>query len=335
MAAPAGGPTVTVAIPVLNEAAHIERCLDAVDLQTYPNIVEVLVVDGGSTDDTVRLAQRHPRVRVVANPRRIQAAALNLALAEARGEVFVRVDGHCEIAPDYVTSCVSALERTGASMVGGAMVPMAGAGWLHRGIAAAMASRLGAGPARFHAGGPPGPVDTVYLGAFRTDDALAVGGYAEDQPVNEDAELAHRMAARGPVWFDPSIRSRYVPRSSLVGLGRQFWRYGRGRAMTVRKHPRSLSPRQLVAPLLVVGLLSPWRRPVLAAYLSLLAARSALEGTSDPRRVPGFAASLPTMHLLWGAGFLTGLLRVRPRARRPARVRRPARDRSVRSSRAA
>ena len=318
-AAPAGGPTVTVAIPVLNEAVHIERCLDAVDRQTYPNIVEVLVVDGGSTDDTVAMAQRHPLVRVVANLRRIQAAALNLALTEARGEIFVRVDGHCEIAPDYVASCVSALERTGAGMVGGAMAPMAGGGWLHRGIAAAMTSRLGAGPARFHAGGPAGAVDTVYLGAFRTDDALGVGGYAEDQAVNEDAEFAHRMAVRGLIWFDPSIRSRYVPRSSLVGLGRQFWRYGQGRAVTVRKHPSSLAPRQLMAPLLVVGLLSPWRRPVAAAYLTLLGARSALEATSDPRRVPGFAASLPTMHLLWGAGFLVGLVPVRARRARSSR----------------
>ncbi len=318
-AAPAGGPTVTVAVPVLNEEACIDRCLDAIDRQTYPNIVEVLVVDGGSTDGTLRLVQGHRRVRVVANPRRIQAAALNLALDQASGEVFVRVDGHCEIAHDYVASCVAAIERTGASMVGGAMAPMAGPGWVHRGIAAAMASRLGAGPARFHAGGPAGAVDTVYLGAFRTELGVAVGGYAEDQAVNEDAELAHRMAARGPIWFDPAIRSRYVPRSTLVGLGRQFWRYGQGRAVTVRKHPRSLSPRQLAAPLLVVGLLSPWRRPVLAAYLGLLGVGSAREARSDPRRVPGYAASLPTMHLLWGAGFLAGLVPVRGRPARSSR----------------
>lgn len=302
-------PTVTVTVPVLNEAAHIERCLGAVDRQTHPGIVEVLVVDGGSTDDTVRLAQRHARVRVVVNPHRIQSAALNLALAQAAGEVFVRVDGHCEIAPDYVASCVSALERTGASMVGGAMVPSAGGGLLQRGIAAAMASWLGAGPARFHVGGTPGPVDTVYLGAYRTADAQAVGGYAEDQPVNEDAELAQRMRPRGPVWFDPNIRSTYVPRSTIPALGRQFWRYGQGRAVTVRKHPASLSPRHLVGPVLVLGLLSPWWRKVLAGYLAVVGAGAVHEARSDPTAAPGFAASLPTMHLLWGAGFLLGLIR--------------------------
>jgi len=285
----------------------IDRCLDAVDRQTYSGIVEVLVVDGGSTDATVRLARRHPRVRVIANPRRIQACALNLALAESTGALFVRVDGHCEIADDYVSQCVATLERTGASMVGGRMVPVAVGGLLQRGIAAAMSSRLGAGPARFHAGGAAGPVDTVYLGAFWTALARNVGGYAEDQPVNEDAELAQRMKAKGPVWFEPGIQSTYVPRSDLLSLGRQFWRYGQGRAATVRKHPASLAPRQLIAPLLILGLLSGWRRRVLVTYLGFVAAAAAGKARSDPKLGLGFAAALPTMHLLWGTGFLVGL----------------------------
>src|SRR5205085_3230075 len=98
-------PTVTVAIPVLDEAPHIDACLRAVAAQTYGDVIEVLVVDGGSSDDTCALAARHPGVRVLHNPRRIQAAALNIALAAAQGEAFVRVDGHCLIAPDYVERC--------------------------------------------------------------------------------------------------------------------------------------------------------------------------------------------------------------------------------------
>ena len=47
-------PPATVAIPVFNEALHLDACLDAVDAQTYGNVVEVLVVDGGSTDASAR-----------------------------------------------------------------------------------------------------------------------------------------------------------------------------------------------------------------------------------------------------------------------------------------
>ncbi len=300
-------PTVTVAIPVLNEEDHIDACLDAVEAQTYDRIVDVIVIDGGSTDATRSLVAHRPGVRLLDNPRRIQAAALNIALAEAKGEVFVRVDGHCRIAPDYVERCVGALAATGAAMVGGAMVPTADRP-LQRGIAAAMSSRLGAGPARFHTGGRSGPVDTVYLGAYATEQARDVGGYAEDFGVNEDAEFAIRMGARGPVWFDETIHSTYTPRSSLPAVARQFYRYGRFRAATVRKHPRALSGRQLVAPLLVLGLLSSRRRPIAAAYLTAVAARTAGEARRDPAGGLGMAAVLPTMHLCWGVGFLRGLL---------------------------
>ena len=301
-------PTVTVVVPVLNEAQHLDRCLDAVAEQTYPEIVEVLVVDGGSTDDTrARANRRDGLVRLLANPRRIQAAALNIALAEAKGEVTVRVDGHCVIAPDYVERCVEALGKTGAAMVGGAMRPAA-EGWLPRGIGAAMTSPLGAGPARFHVGGPSGWVDTVYLGAYETEVAREAGGYREDVGVNEDAEFAIRMSRQGGVWFDDSIRSTYTPRSSLPGVARQFYRYGRSRAATVWRHPETIAPRQLVAPLLLLALASPWRRKAAVAYAGVVLVAAAREVRSDPKASPVLLLALPAMHLPWGAGFLRGLL---------------------------
>jgi glycosyltransferase involved in cell wall biosynthesis len=301
------GPTVTIAIPTYNEEAHIDACLDAIARQTYPMIVEVLVVDGGSSDRTCEFAAARG-ARVIENPRRIQAAGLNIALDAAAGDVFVRVDGHCVIADDYVSRCVDALGSTGASIVGGGMTPIA-SGWLQEGIAAAMASPVGAGPARFHVGGRAGWVDTVYLGAYRTADARAVGGYAEDVGVNEDAEFAIRMSPRGGIWFDPAIRSSYVPRKTLGGVARQFYRYGRSRAATARRHPRSVSPRQVVPPVLVIALLLPGRRRVVAAYVLGVVCVAANEGR---RRRSGpvasaFAVALPAMHLPWGAGFLVGL----------------------------
>lgn len=299
------GPSVTVAIPVLNEEQHLPALLRSLRAQTYDRIVEVLVIDGGSTDRTRELAKGDPQVRLLDNPRRIQAVALNLALAEAQGEVFVRIDGHCEVDPSYVERAVDALQVTGAAMVGGAMRPIA-SGWLGAGIAAALISPLGAGPARFHIGGDAGWVDTVYLGAFRTALARETGGYAE-VAANEDAEFAYRMGQHGGIWFDPSILSTYVPRQSVPALGRQFYRYGRSRAVTVRRHPDSLALRQLAAPALVVGLCSPWRRMVGAAYGLAWAGAVAHRARRQPHATAGFALALPVMHLSWGTGFLRGL----------------------------
>lgn len=300
-----GTPTVTVAIPTYQEAGAIEACLAAVAAQTYPAITEVLVVDGGSDDGTPALAAA-AGATVLDNPRRIQSAALNIAIAEATGDVIVRVDGHCLIAPDYVERCVAVLEETGAAMAGGAMTPVA-TGVVQEGIAAAMASPFGAGPARFHTGGDAAWVDTVYLGAYRTELVRRVGGYAEDVGVNEDAELAHRMGAHGGIRFDPSIRSTYTPRSSLAAVARQFYRYGVSRAATARRHPGSVKARQLVAPALVVGLATPARRYVAGAYVLALGAAVARDGRSLGRSAPAFGAVLPVMHLTWGAGFLVGV----------------------------
>ena len=91
---------VTVAIPARNESASIRRVLDAVRSQTYPDL-QIVVVDGSSEDDTAAIvadvARSDPRVELVANPDRVIPRAMNLALAHARGEWFVRVDAHCRI----------------------------------------------------------------------------------------------------------------------------------------------------------------------------------------------------------------------------------------------
>jgi glycosyltransferase involved in cell wall biosynthesis len=310
-ASAATAPTVSIILPVFNEAPQLERCLRAVAGQTYRSIVEVVLADGGSTDETRSVASAYAKVVIVDNPRRIRPAGLNAAIAGASGEVIVRVDARTALAPDYVERCVAALERSGAAIVGGQMRYEAHDA-RQRGIVAAMTSRLGAGPAAFRrAGGQPRFVDTVYLGAFRASTIREMGGYDEWSGGNEDAELAWRAQSFGGVYLDPSIKSFYLGRDGLGPLARQFYRYGHNRARTIRKHPGSLSYRQLAVPALFAGLASPWRRQVLAAYLAAVLARGALELVSDPPAVPTLLAAFPTMHAAWGLGFARGITRRR------------------------
>ena len=301
--------TVSIILPVLNEAAQLKRCLDSIEEQSYPAICEVIVADGGSDDETVSVASSFDKVVIVDNPRRIRPAGLNAAIAAVSGEVIVRVDARTALAPDYVERCVSALERSGAAIVGGQMRYEASDAH-QRGIVAAMTSRLGAGPAAFRReGGEARFVDTVYLGAFRTATIKQMGGYDEWSGGNEDAELAWRAQDFGGVYLDPTIKSFYLGREGLRALARQFYRYGHNRARTIRKHPRSLSYRQLAVPALFIGLLSPWRRKVLTAYVLVVVARGAVELASDPPAVPTLLASFPTMHAAWGLGFARGIVK--------------------------
>ena len=304
------GPSVSVVMPVLNEAAMLPACLESIVAQDYPYLEEIVIADGGSTDATREIADRYEKVKVVDNPRRNRPAGLNVAIAHANGEVIVRVDARTRLAPDYVRRCVEALERSHAAIVGGPM-RFSCENAKQRGIAAAMMSRLGAGPAEFRRlGGEPRFVDTVYLGTFRKDVVTALGGYNEWSGGNEDAELAYRAQAVSGVYLDPAIRSRYAVRDRLWELARQFHRYGRNRALTLRMHPRSLSVRQLAVPALFVGLAVPTsRRSVALSYTTLVLGRAVGLVLSDPAAAPTFVLAVPTMHLAWGSGLVVGLCR--------------------------
>jgi glycosyltransferase involved in cell wall biosynthesis len=300
-------------LPVFNEEHSIRRCLDSILGQDYNNIIEILVIDGGSNDRTAEIvsvyAGKDLRIKLLENPRRVQACAMNIAIDKARGSILVRVDGHSILDTDYVSNAVSVLEKSSASVVGGAISPV-GIGWKSEGIGAAMNSKIGSGPATFH--NPDAPahfVDTVYLGVFAMDDLKAVGGYDESFVANEDAELNYRLSELNGVYFDSSIKSSYLPRDSFQSLGRQYFRYGRYRAKTMLKHPNSISPRQLAPPLLIFALLYKKRLSVAGAYILFIFLGALIGPIRKPRAIAGYLVAVPIMHFCWGIGLIFGLIR--------------------------
>lgn len=308
---------VTIAVPTLNEEGAIRECLCKVLAQTHSDL-QVIVADGGSTDRTraivAEVAAGDGRITLVDNPGRRQSAGLNRALALAEGEVLIRLDARSFVAADYVERCVQLLAQTGAAVVGGRMVARSGTSFAERGIALANGAWWGAGPARFHKGGPAGPVDTVYLGAFRVEWLTRVGGWAEDVGVNEDFELNHRIRdGGGTVWFDPELIVEYEPRRTYRALAKQYYRYGMSKAVVVRRHPRSTRVRQLLPALLVptaVVAMAPGRcrqaaRAALAAYSATMVVAASRSADGLTRRVAGLTAGA-TMHWTWSAGFVRG-----------------------------
>jgi len=316
-------PLVTIAMPCLDEAGFVAACLRSVQVQTYPgDRVEILVADGRSEDGTrdilARLAREDGRIRVIDNPERLQAAGLNRILAEARGEVVVRMDVHCEYTPDYVEKCVETLERTGADAVGGAQRCL-GRAPFEKAVCAALRSPLGVGGAAYRSPDNEGFVDTVFLGAYQRSVFDRIGLWDPCAVTNEDAELNQRLvAAGGRIYLSRAIVVHYVPRGSIQALALQYYRYGRGRARTLLKHRRLLTirpalPFLAVAAALALGAALPWTHAVF--YAAALAALGfALEAIrvgsgGGPGRVARVAAILPTIVISHGLGFGAGLLR--------------------------
>lgn len=314
-------PFVTIAVPCLNEEKYIEACLDSLRAQDYPaGSFEIIVTDGGSTDGTrdviERIAKTDPRVKLVHNPYRIQAAGLNVAIREGKGSVVVRADVHADYAKDYVSKCVEVLGETGAWNVGGAARPAAKNAF-QRAMCAALRSPLSFGGSKYRDAKNEGWAESVFPGAFRREVFEKVGGFDPKAITNEDAEINQRIwEAGGKVWLSAKIVVQYYPRDSFKGLASQYFKYGRGRARTLLKRKKFLSIRPAVPFLAVVGetalsiLSPPLGLTALAGYgaLTLIeACRVGLrEGVST---IPIVWAIFPTLHLAHGVGFGTGLIK--------------------------
>ena len=330
-------PGVSVIVPARDAEATLAGALESVLSQDYAGPLEVIVADGSERSATGDLVRQHfPMVRLVPNPGREIPCGLNVALRAARYPVVARCDACARWPAGYLMRAVGTLNRTGAANVGGRMRPV-GSTRFERAVALAMTHSLGAGAARYRIGGPEGPVDTVYLGVFRRKALLAVGGFDETLLRNQDYELNWRLRERGEtVWFDPELAAAYLPRRNFRALARQFFDYGRWKRVVLTRHPRSLRPRQLAAPLLLAalgcsaaaggagvaiaaGVVTPMlgsnsaavllgaaaATPV--AYGLLLLGASAAVGL---RRRRAEAILLPavtaTMHIAWALGFVAG-----------------------------
>lgn len=324
-------PLCTIIIPCYNEQEFILHAVHAAMGQDYPpDRVEILVVDGRSTDRTRvivgALARKDPRVRLIDNPARIQSAGMNAAIRRARGDVICRMDAHAEYPATYLARSVEVLRQTGALNVGGAARPKHKTEF-QRAMCAALSSPLGVGGSAYRSPDREGYVESVFNGTFRREAFETAGLYDPEAVTNEDAELNQRIIALGgSIYLSRTIVAHYYPRSDLLGLARQYFKYGEGRARTLVKHRHLMSLRPVIPclmvctfiTLIVASALTRLALPALAlaiiCYGCLIIAGSAIAARREGAAV---AAKLllifPTMHLSHGLGMLRGLARYLPR----------------------
>lgn len=262
-------PQVTIAIPTYNEAEHIEQIINSFLGNTYTNIHQILIADGGSTDKTEDIVKKiiltNSKVKLIDNPKRIQSYALNVMIAEAQGDIFLRADAHSEYASDYIEKCVKALLETEADNVGGAQRFVA-ENTFQAGVAIASNSLLGSGGAKYRDINYDGYADTVYIGCFWLKALLQVGIQSNKsdlyeievfdpaQITNQDAELNQRLLNNNPkaIYISSDIKVWYFPRKTWKSLWVQYFKYGRGRYLTNIKHPERAQLRGKLPFLLVL-----------------------------------------------------------------------------------
>jgi len=322
---------VSILVPCYNEQSTIRLLLDALHRQTLPRTeMEVIIADGmssdGTRDEIAGFQKEHPDldIRIVDNTVRSIPSALNRAIEASHGEIIIRLDAHSKPYPDYVERCVAAHEENCGDNIGGVWKIQPGADtWIAKSIAVAAAHPLGVGDALYRHAKYAAEVDTVPFGSFRRELIDRIGYFDETLLTNEDYEFNARIRkAGGRIWLDPSIRSTYFARSSLVELIKQYWRYGFWKWRMLRRYANTLRWRQALPPLFVssilvlafVALVYPLIGLVLLGelfiYFFILTAAGLRVGFQkrSPYLLLGLPMAISVMHISWGSGFLWSIL---------------------------
>jgi len=254
--------TPIVVIPTLNEAANILNVIGQLSVPLRSgNAPQIWEADGLSSDGTADLVRESglTHVRVMENPQRTQAHALNLAAISARDvgdvDVLVRIDAHASYPKGYVQGLLDALSETQADSI---VVPLrtVGGGPMRDAGAILFGSWLGNGGSPHRSGLVRGFVEHGHHAAFMLDTFLEVGGYDTAFRANEDAELDYRLVSSGrKIFLEPDLTVDYISRKSFWSTFHQYSRNGKGRMQRARKHGVRLGLRQL-APALLLPFLS-------------------------------------------------------------------------------
>ncbi|MCK4857605.1 MAG: glycosyltransferase family 2 protein [candidate division Zixibacteria bacterium] len=328
-----GGCLVSVILPVRNEERYLGAVLDDLSRQTLAKEkLEIIVVDGMSTDATVAIAEgfadRFPNFQVLENLQELSSVARNIGYQVSRGEYIIIVDGHCEIPTEnYLKDMVDLFEQHQADVLcRPAPLTVEPMTTFQRAVAAARASFFGHGLDSTIYSGEECQVQAVSAGtAYRRRVFEIIGLFDESFDACEDAEFNFRTDLAGlRAVTSPAMTIRYVARRNLLDLWRQLYRYGRGRWRLLLKHPSSFSPGALIPPALALSLvlLPLWLLifPPIAAVIGLLLAlylllnlamSVAIAAKENLKSLPILPVIFATIHLALGFGFLSGVFRKR------------------------
>ena len=301
---------ISFVMPVRNEEKYLEEAVRAVLQQEFKGNTELVLAIGPSHDKTAEVAQAltktYPQLKVVDNPGGDTATGLNLAIAESKYKVVIRVDAHSTLPEGYAQLAHQILAETNAANVGGKMVAE-GKTEFQRAVAYGYNNRIGLGGGAFHVGTKAGEADSVYLGCFQRSWLDKVGGFDPRWVRGQDWELNKRLReAGGKIWFDPRLTVTYYPRSSWQALAKQFFSTGVWRGALTREAPGESAARYWAPPMLVLA--SLFGLPF-TLYLLVIAFAAMNAGELKPATRLWLMIVLPTMHFAWGLGFWWGLAR--------------------------
>ncbi|HKX08840.1 MAG TPA: glycosyltransferase [Stellaceae bacterium] len=229
----AHSPRVSVVVCSYNAERTMEACLASLEHLNYPDY-EVIVVNDGSTDHTLEIAERFPYARIISQPNKGLSVARNVGAEAATGEIVAYTDSDCVADPDWLTYLVSTMERKQLVACGGPNFPPPEDTLVPSAVAVS----------------PGGPTHVLLTDetaehiagcnmAFRRDALLALGGF---DPVyraaGDDVDMCWRFQDAGhTIGFSPAATVWHFRRNTVGAYLGQQRGYGKAEALVYAKHP--------------------------------------------------------------------------------------------------
>lgn len=323
---------ISIICPTYNEEKYIEKCINSILAQDYPqNKMEVLFVDGMSNDKTRMIlnsyCDKYSFIKILDNPKKIVPCAMNIGIERSVGDIIIRIDAHSHYAPNYFSTLVKYSNELKADNVGAVCItdvlnksPKTFA------IKEVLSNRFGVGNSTFRIGvNEVMSVDTVPFGCWKREVFIKYGLFNEKLVRNQDIELNKRVLRNGGnIYIVPDTYCTYLARETYKEFSKNNYANGKWNIMTVfyTKQFSSLSIRHFIPMLFVLSLIAPtvfallWGPLLFVSFISLCIYSLALiyisSSLSLEKSISFFylIASFITLHFSYGFGSLCGVFKL-------------------------
>ncbi|MCU0421834.1 MAG: glycosyltransferase family 2 protein [Bacteroidia bacterium] len=311
---------ISIIIICKNEVAYIQQTIDAaLQQQTSGEKLEVIVVDGMSSDGTYELVANiyKNKVSLLRNEKMIAPVGMNIGIKAAKGEYIAICGARSILNNTYLENCILILNKSSAIKCVGGLIKQTGINSISNNIAIAMSSLFGVGLTNFRTLRTSGFVDTVSVPVFPRQLFDEVGTFDESCIRNQDDDFSFRIhKANYKIWITDQATSTYIVRSSFNTFFKQYLQYGFWKVFVNYKHQRITSFRQLIPPFFILLLFfSSMINPLLfcgisTIYLLSILSISIYYSLFKRGNIFYLFYSFLILHFSYGWGYLIGLFNI-------------------------
>src|SRR5580700_1156906 len=226
-------PRVSIVVCSYNAERTMEACLASLETLDYPDY-EVIVVNDGSTDRTLGIAERFTYCRIISQPNKGLSVARNVGAEAATGEIVAYTDSDCVADPAWLTYLVGKMEASNLAACGGPNFPPPETSLVPAAVAVS----------------PGGPTHVLISDevaehiagcnmAFRRDVLLELGGFDPIyRAAGDDVDICWRFQDAGhAIGFSPAAVVWHYRRNTVRAYLNQQRGYGKAEALVYAKHP--------------------------------------------------------------------------------------------------